>query len=174
MPSPRGSAAAALVAVLCLAACGQDSPSGEVPGGAVGPDEAVSADVKVLQVHLEYPADGVYEEGEDATLLVAISNDGTTTDELVDVTGSAFADAELITDRAGGSIPVPENDNVYVGAEGPPSIVLEDLGRSLRSSQSIPVTFVFEEAGEVTVDAMVAAAGQEPFTDPAEDVTPDT
>lgn len=174
MPAPRGLAAAALAAVLPLAACGQESPSGEVSGGAVGPDEQVSADVEVLQVHLAYPADGLYEEGEDATLLVAISNDGTTTDELVDVTGSAFADAELVTDQAEGSIPVPENDNVYVGAEGPPSIVLEELARSLRSSQSIDVTFVFEEAGEVTVEAMVAAEGQEPFTDPAEDVTPDS
>jgi periplasmic copper chaperone A len=174
MHSRRGLAAAALAAVLPLAACGAESPSGEVPGGAVGPDAEVSADVEVLQVHLAYPADGVYEEGEDATLLVAISNDGTTTDELVDVTGPGFARAELVTDESSGSIPVPEDDNVYVGAEGPPSIVLEDLARSLRSSQSIPVTFVFEEAGEVTVDAMVAAAGQEPFTDPAEDVTPDT
>jgi copper(I)-binding protein len=69
---------------------------------------------------------------------------------------------------------VPENDNVYVGAGGPPSVLLEDLSRSLRSSQSIPVTFVFEEAGQVTVEAMVAAAGQEPFTDPAEDVSPDS
>jgi copper(I)-binding protein len=62
---------------------------------------------------------------------------------------------------------------VYVGAEGAPSVVLEDLRRPLRSSQSIPVTFVFADAGTVTVDAVVAAEGQVPrpfdFPDPAGD-----
>lgn len=71
---------------------------------------------------------------------------------------------------------MPANDNVYVGAEGAPAVVLEDLSTSLRSSQSIPVTFVFEDAGEVTVDAVVAAEGPTPaapfdFPDPAEDPT---
>ena len=56
-------------------------------------------------------------------------------------------------------------------------MVLEDLGTKLRSSQSIPVTFLFEEAGKVTVDAVVAAEGQTPappfdFADPAETVDP--
>ena len=36
------------------------------------------------------------------------------------------------------------------------------LDRPLRSSQSIPVTVTFERAGEGTVDAMVAAEGQDP------------
>ena len=42
--------------------------------------------------------------------------------------------------------------------------------------ESIPVTFTFGEAGEVTVDAVVAAEGQDPgadvdFPDPDEDPT---
>src|SRR3712207_8793727 len=49
---------------------------------------------------------------------------------------------------------------LYVGAEGPPDVTLPDLGRELRSSQSIPVTFTFGEAGEVTVDVPVSAEGQ--------------
>ncbi len=55
-------------------------------------------------------------------------------------------------------------------------MTLLDLGRELRSSQSIPVTLVFEDAGEVTLDVPVAAEGQNPeptfdFPDPAEDPT---
>lgn len=162
-------------------ACAQDRPladeGAEVPGGAVGPDLPVTEDLKLLQVQLEYPLDGVYDEGEDARLFLAIANTSTVPAELVDVRGPDFGDAALVASGAEGTIPVPENDNVYVGAENSPAIVLEDLQRSLRSSQSIPVTFVFEDAGEVTVDVPVAAEGQNPtpsfdFPDPAEDVDP--
>ncbi|SOC50077.1 Protein of unknown function [Blastococcus aggregatus] len=167
-----GLLAAAMVAI---AGCGDETPDVD-DTGAVGPDEAVSEDVKVLQVQLAYPSDGVYEVGEDAPLYLGISNTGTEEDDLVDVRGPDFTDAALTVDGDSAVIPVPENDNVYVGAEGAPSVVLEDLQTSLRSSQSIPVTFVFEEAGEVTVEAVVAASGQEPsepfdFEDPADDPT---
>lgn len=171
-------AAALFAAALPLAACTEGEPSevpgAEVRGGAVGPDEAVTEHLKLLQVQIEYPLDGVYEEGEDARLFLGIANTGTSDEELVEVTGEDFASATLTADGAPGVIPVPAEDNVYVGAEGGPSILLEDLERSLRSSQSIPVTFVFAAGGEATVDAMVAAEGQTPaptfdFPDPADD-----
>ena len=176
----RTALAAPAALVLTLAACttGEplSTPGPEVAGGAVGPDEAVTGDLSVLQVQLEYPLDGVHDEGEDARLFLGIANSGTTDDALVDVTGPDFADA---VDGDGGEfgIPVAADDNVYVGAEGAPAITLTDLERSLRSSQSIPVTFVFEQAGEVTIEAVVAAEGQDPtptsdFPDPAEDPTP--
>ena len=171
-----------LLTALPLTACSQDAPlaepGAEVRGGAVGPDTAVTEDISLLQVQIEYPLDGLYEEGEDARLFFAIANTGDRPDALVDVTGPDFADARTTGADDGDSftIAVPEDDNVYVGAEDEPTVILEDLQRPLRSSQSIPVTFVFEEAGEVTLDAMVAAAGQDPtptvdFADPDEDPT---
>lgn len=168
-------AAAAFTTVLAAAGCGDELPDVD-DSGAVGPDAAVDEDLKVVQVQLEYPLDGVYEEGEDARLFVGIANTGRVEDDLVDVRGADFTDASLTVDGEAAVIRVPANDNVYVGAEGAPEIVLEDLQTSLRSSQSLPVTFVFEEAGEVTVDATVAAEGQSPtapfdFPDPAEDPT---
>jgi hypothetical protein len=174
-------AAAMLLAGLSLAACSQDAPlevpGEEVRGGAVGPDVDVTDDLGLRQVQLAWPADGVHAAGDDAELYLAVTNTGRQPDVLVDVRGPDFADATLSADGGPGSIPVGEDDNVYVGAEGAPSVVLEDLARPLRSSQSIPVTFVFEEAGTVTVDAMVAAEGQEPrpfdFADPDEDPTDD-
>ncbi|MFQ1002792.1 hypothetical protein [Modestobacter sp. SSW1-42] len=171
----------AVLAALGTSACGEEgplaTPQAEVPGGAVGPDAPVGADLDLLQVQLEYPLDGLYEVGEDARLFLGIANVGTTAATLVDVSGPDFADA-----RAGSgedvTLTVEPDDNVYVGAEGMPSIVLEDLRTELRSSQSIPVTFTFADAGEVTVQAMVAAEGQDPvptydFPDPAEDPTPE-
>ena len=160
----------------CTTEAPLSTPGPEVTGGAIGPDEAVTGDLSVLQVQLEYPLDGVYEEGEDARLFLGIANSGSADDVLVDVTGPDFADA---VDGDGGDVdvPVPADDNVYVGAEGAPTVTLLDLERELRSSQSVPVTLVFAEAGEVTVEAMVAAERQTPvppydFPDPADDVTP--
>jgi copper(I)-binding protein len=173
---------ACTAAVVALTGCGSDAPTqtpqAEVSGGAIGPDEAVSADVKVLAVQLEYPLDGVYEEGEDASLYLGISNTSSEPDLLVDVSGPDFADVRSTGAGDGDAlaVEVPANDNVYVGAEDEPALTLVSLSRPLRSSQSIPVTFTFERAGEVTVDAMVAAEGQDPlptydFPDPDEDPT---
>ncbi|MGY1822914.1 copper chaperone PCu(A)C [Geodermatophilus sp. SYSU D00079] len=167
---------AAVATALTVAGCGDVTR--DLDGtGAVGPDEVVSGAVTVLQVQLEYPLDGVYEVGEDARLYLGIANDGTEDDALLDVRGPDFADAVLTVDAEGvEAVPVPADDTVYVGAEGAPSVLLRELRTPLRSSQSVAVTLVFEDAGEVTVDAVVAAEGQTPtppfdFPDPAEDPT---
>lgn len=176
LPAPAlATALAAALAALSLAGCGDELPDVD-ESGAVGPDEPVSESITVLQVQLEYPLDGVYEVGEEASLFAGIANDGGTEDDLLDVRGPDFTDAVLTVDGQPAPVPVPPNDNVYVGAEGAPSITLVGLQEQLRSSESIPVTFVFEEAGEVTVDAVVAAEGQTPaapfdFPDPADDPT---
>ncbi|GAA3177114.1 hypothetical protein GCM10010531_33540 [Blastococcus jejuensis] len=179
MPPHRRLAALALVAALPLPACAGGDLTGPDDEGAVGPDETVSATVEVLQVQLEYPLDGRYDVGEDARLFLAVTNSGNDDDTLLDVTGPDFADAVLTVDGRAADIPVPADDNVYIGAEAEPSILLEDLARPLRSSQSIPVTLEFAEAGSVSLDAVVAAEGQSPaapfdFPDPAEDPSPDS
>ncbi|MGY1743723.1 MULTISPECIES: hypothetical protein [unclassified Blastococcus] len=167
---------AALATAFATVACGEEVPDVD-DSGAVGPDAAVDESIRVLQVQLAYPEDGIYEEGEDAPLYLGIANDGSQEDDLLDVRGPDFTDAAITDAGQPTAIRVPADDNVYVGAEGSPSIVLEEVRTSLRSSESIPVTFVFEEAGEVTVEAVVAAEGQTPsepfdFPDPAEDPTP--
>jgi copper(I)-binding protein len=160
--------------LLALAGCGggDPKPGPEVAGGNAGVDETVGADLKVLDVEIEYPADGHYEVGDDASLYLAISNTGASPDTLVDVTGPGFADVHDGNARDV-SIPVPGNDTVFVGAENEPALTLVDLARPLRSSESVPVTLVFDRAGAVTVQAVVDAEGQQPlsdvdFGDPAE------
>jgi len=167
--TPRPARAAALVLLLSLTGCALDDdtplevPGPEVRGGNAGVDAPVDDDVTVQDVELAFPEDGVWSAGEDAALYVGITNSGTDPVTLVDVTGPDFADVAV----EGGELPlqVPADDNLYVGAEGRPTIVLQDLERDLRSSQSIPVTFTFDDAGEVTVEAVVAAAGQRPGAD---------
>ena len=185
-PHTRPFAALVFAAALPLAACGgvadeEESANpieeigSEVDGGNPGPDEAVTEDIKITALQLAFPEDGVWEEGAEVPLYAAIANTGITSDRLVDVRGEDFTEAVLTSlDGTDGAIEVTEDDNVYLEPEGPPSVVLVGLDTSLRSSQSIPVTFVFEEAGEVTLDAPVAAdpPGQGDFTAP-EDPTPE-
>ena len=183
MISRRRLTALAVAALLPLTACADggdeenplDDDQPEAEGGAAGPDTAVSEDVSLLQVQLEYPLDGAYHEDEDASLYFGIANTGTQGDTLTDISGEAFADAQM-ADGGDIHIDVPENDNVYVGAEGEPAVTLIDLQEELRSSESISITFEFQHAGQVTVDAMVAASGQNPtptvdFPDPDENTT---
>ena len=188
LPPTRRRLAAVAGAVLVLTGCGNAEPDetlsddpAEVEGGAVGPDVRLNDDVGLQQVQLEYPLDGVYEEGEDARLFFGITNTGTDPASLVDISGPDFGVVRVETgDGAGLPLQVDANDNLYVGAEGPPNVTLLDLDRSLRSSQSTPVTFTFADAGEVTVDVVVSAEGQTPVPpfdfpndDPDQDPTED-
>jgi hypothetical protein len=156
---PRPALWASTVAALLLAGCttGEplSTPGPEVNGGRAAPDERLSDDLSVTEVLLAYPEDGVYEAGGDAVLTASFANSGDDPYTLVDVRGDDFSDAR---DGDGGefAIEIPEDDTVYVTDEGRPAITLVGLDRSLRSSQSIPVTFVFDGAGEVTIEAVVA------------------
>lgn len=150
----RWPVAAALVTALALTGCGNGSDD---VGGAPAPDEAVTEDLKIVSLQLEFPEDGLHEEGDDVTLYAALTNTGQASYRLVDVQGPDFAEARLVAlDGSEGAIEVAADDNVYLEPEGPPSVILLDLATSLRSSQSIEVTFVFEDAGEVTMEAPVA------------------
>lgn len=148
-------------------------------GTAVGvvASRRASADIKLLAVQIEYPLDGAYEEGEDASLYLGISNTVSEPDVLVDVTGPfTAARSSGAEDGDALAIEVPANDNVYIGAEAEPALTLVSLDRAFRSSESIPVTFTSERAGAVTIDAVVAAEGQTPsapsdFPNPDEDPT---
>jgi copper(I)-binding protein len=167
--SSRRLAGALLGAVLVLGACGEDEDNPmedgevEVQGGAVGPDVMVNEDLELLQVQLEYPPDGVYAAGEDARVFFAVSNTGGNPATITDISGPDFSGVEVETTEGQGlPLQVDADDNLYVGAEGPPTVTLLDLDESLRSSQSIPVTFTFAEAGEVTVDVMVSSEEQPP------------
>ena len=186
----RGLVAAFAGASLLLAGCSAneleedapaEDPGTEVDGGAIGPDTRVNDDLSLLQVQLEYPLDGAYEAGEDARLFMAVSNTGGDPVTLTDISGPDFGGVEVVTAEGQGlPLTVDAQDNLYVGAEGPPEVTLLDLGQELRSSQSIPVTFTFAEAGEVTVDVPVSAEGQNPTNpfdfendDPDQDPTGD-
>ncbi|RFU21431.1 copper chaperone PCu(A)C [Geodermatophilus marinus] len=186
MPAPRPLRRRQLIPAVLLAGaaaltgCGDDADNpaqddqAEVVGGNPQPDEQVTTSVSVNSLQLAYPEDGLVEAGSDVQLYAALANNGTSDDQLLDVTGSGFEDARLVApDGSEGAIPVPSNNTAYLEPEGPPSVTLLGVAEDLRSSQSVEVTFVFEDAGEVTMEAMVAAdpPGEGEFDTPQDPTT---
>ena len=219
---------ALLLSPIALTACS----AGQVPQTAtqnrdkVGPEAAVG-DITLRQITLAHPQDGLYEEGENAELQMAIVNTSTEADTLVGIEGEVF-DGVLVSGQATASpavpgspsaepvattapaapttpgtapqttapeatpspgalptptvpaapstptasseveIPVPAGSTVFLGGASGATVELADLSEELTAGQSIEVTLTFEQAGEVTVQALVATPDrvvprEEPF-----------
>jgi copper(I)-binding protein len=161
-----------LLSPLALGACsgGQVTQTNTQDRDKAGPQGEVG-NITLRSILLEYPSSGRYDEGDDAELSAALVNTAREADTLVSIEGDSFEGVRAI---GGGTTPVsnssgfstevdveiPANDTVFLGGDGP-TILLENLTESLTSSQSIDVTLTFEQAGEVTVRALVANPGEE-------------
>ena len=219
---------ALLLSPVALSACS----AGQVPQTAtqnrdkVGPEAAVG-DITLRQITLAHPQDGLYKEGDNAELQMAIVNTSTEADTLVGIEGEVF-DGVLVSGQATASpaapgspsaepvattapaapttpgttpqttapeatpspgalptptvpaapstptasseveIPVPAGSTVFLGGASGATVELADLSEELTAGQSIEVTLTFEQAGEVTVQALVATPDrvvprEEPF-----------
>jgi copper(I)-binding protein len=113
-------------------------------------------DLSLRAVELAYPSGGSYDAGDDADLLMSISNQGTEADTLVDISGDGFGDYEIDDSTAeGGSrgatdLEIPAGALVHVDGEDV-TVTLTDLDESLTTGQILEITLTFENAGEVTV-----------------------
>ena len=98
---------ALLLSPVALSACS----AGQVPQTAtqnrdkVGPEAAVG-DLVMRQITLAYPQDGLYAQGDDAELRMAIVNSDTEADTLVGIEGEAF-DGVVVSGQATASPAVP-------------------------------------------------------------------
>ena len=97
----------------------------------------MTEDIGLSQVQLEYPLDGVYEEGDEARLFFAITNTGTDPARLVDIRRPDFSGVQVETaEGAGLPLEVDPNDNLCLfpltrrGVQG--RRVRSSLGRGLR------------------------------------------
>jgi copper(I)-binding protein len=120
-------------------------------------------DIDLRAVQLAYPRSGSYERGDDAELLLAISNDGSEADTLTDISGDGFRDYEIEDDSSSSSgssssqsdLEIPGFSVVYADGENI-TITLTGLDESLTVAQPLELTFTFRNAGEVTVPVTVA------------------
>ncbi|WNV76263.1 copper chaperone PCu(A)C [Geodermatophilus sp. DSM 44513] len=95
---------ALLLSPIALTACsaGQVAQTATQNRDKVGPQAAVG-DVELRAITLAYPPDGLYEEGEDAELEMAVVNTDNEPDRLVSIEGEAF-EGVLVSGQA---TPVP-------------------------------------------------------------------
>ncbi len=92
--------------------------------------------------------------GASASLFVSLYNSGDGSDTLVSAAAPGTASSISLS---GGTVPLPANA-APVNLTGPqPDVVLENLTKPLRGGSSIPVTFNFEHAGQVTLQVPVEA-----------------
>jgi copper(I)-binding protein len=163
-----------LLSPLALSACsaGQVTQTATQERDKVG-GMAQVGDITVRAAELESPRQGTYAAGDDAELLVAFANSAQEADTLVSVEGEGFGGVEIQgaaaaagttagtttgvgqTQRRPDEIEVPADDIVFVDGDEV-SITLTDLDENLTPGQVLELTFVFENAGEVTVPVSVA------------------
>lgn len=106
-------------------------------------------DIALRDISFEFPDSGEYSSGDSARLqFYAVNGDPGQADALVDVSSPAF-EGDLDSDD-GVPIDIPAGGSVSFREDG---LVLQltDLAERLRPSAQVDVTFVFENAGEVTV-----------------------
>ncbi|SDD35857.1 copper chaperone PCu(A)C [Actinokineospora iranica] len=161
-----------LVAVLVTAAAGC--------GGEVRENDALSTmgtnaevgQVLLRNVYVQRPEDGGYEPGDSATIRLSLFNKAREDDALVGVTSPVAravvprwdkecdGDAErveAITVLAEGTVPGTPG----TGETGhlPYYLALDQVTQTVRPGTTIPVTFTFTRAGNVTVDVLVQPQG---------------
>jgi copper(I)-binding protein len=122
-------------------------------------------DIHLRAVQFAYPSGGAYDRGDDAELLLAISNDGSEDDTLTDISGDGFDGYEIEDDSTDSStsgssssqsdLDIPANSVVFADGDTV-TITLTGLDDSLTVAQSLDLTFTFRNAGEVTVPVTVA------------------
>lgn len=193
---------ALVISPVALGACsaGQISQTGTQDRDKVGPQAQVE-DVLLRQVTLAYPDGGVYEEGDDAVLVMTVVNASNEDDTLLSIEGEGFAGVRLAgtgptpspsspagaqptTPPAPGttgaepatpaapteasptasselSLEIPADTALYIGRGGDATITLEDLAEPVTAGQSLPLTFTFEQAGEITIGALVGTPDEE-------------
>lgn len=139
-----------------LAGCSGQEDVVRVGGPGV---EASVGDMELRNIRLDNPPAGIYGIGSAALLGVAMVNDGGDDDRLVGVTGPDFTGAVVDENPASSDpgITIPAGETVFTDGPDGPVLVLVGIDETLVSSESLEVTFTFEEAGEVTVEAPVSA-----------------
>ncbi len=147
-----------LLGPLALSACsaGQVTQTASQNRDKVGAMTEVG-DLTLRAVEFAHPRGGIYEDGDDADLTMVIANSGQEDDALVGVEGEGFGDVEFDTGSGGdgSELEIPADEIVYVDADDL-GVTLTDLDDSLTAGQSLELTFVFENAGEVTLPVPVS------------------
>ncbi|MDQ4038911.1 MAG: hypothetical protein M3313_11335 [Actinomycetota bacterium] len=174
-----GSLALATIAALTGCSAGQVTQTSSQVATIQGAQADVG-DLGLRDIRILYPSGGTYAEGSTAELALVVTNQGLSEDTLIEVTGEFFESAILPSDdptpssttastatptatpsgeepaQAGDAAPVPAQGILQFGTSETPTIQLTDLTEEISVAEILTITFVFEQAGEVTVEVPVA------------------
>jgi copper(I)-binding protein len=157
----------AAAATISGCAAGQVSQTADqvssVDGGVgnVGP-------IGIRNALLATPAAGSYSKGADVPVLLWLTNTGMAADTLSSVSTTAASSVSI-----GGTATLPPQSRVEVGASTPVTVTIKGLTDGLSFGTSIPVTFAFATAGDVTINIPVEIPAERTNTDrPTVDIHP--
>jgi copper(I)-binding protein len=157
----------AAAATITGCAAGQVSQTADqvssVDGGVgnVGP-------IGIRNALLATPATGSYAKGADVPMLLWLTNNGVAADTLSSVSTTAASSVAI-----GGTATLPPQSRVEVGAATPVTVTIKGLTNGLSFGTSIPVTFAFATAGNVTINVPIEIPAERTNTDrPTIDIHP--
>ena len=145
---------ALLIPAIAGCEAGQDAPTLEFHPASAG-QQADFNGIKITNAFvLGAPTGSTVPSGSSASMFVSLYNSRDNSDALLSATAPATAGNISLS---GGTVALPAN-SAPVNLTGPePKVVLEDLTKPLRGGTTIPVTFNFQHAGQVTLQVPVEA-----------------
>jgi copper(I)-binding protein len=145
---------ALLIPAIAGCEAGQDAPTLEFHPASAG-QQADFNGIKITNAFvLGAPTGSTVPSGSSASMFVSLYNSNDNSDTLLSATAPAAAGSISLS---GGTVALPAN-SAPVNLTGPePKVVLEDLTKPLRGGTTVPVTFNFQHAGQVTLQVPVEA-----------------
>lgn len=117
---------------------------------------------------LATPANGSYAKGADVPVLLWLTNTGLSSDTLSSVSTSAASSVAI-----GGTATLQPQSRMEVGTSTPVTLTVKGLTDGLSFGTSIPLTFSFATAGNVTVNVPIEIPAERTNTDrPTVDIHP--
>jgi copper(I)-binding protein len=167
-------AIAAAILAVPLSACRTEDPVA-IPGDQPEPFQesvmganAQVGEILLRSVHVEAPQNPSYQPGNDAVVRFTLLNEGRRQDTLTSLTSTAAASVEIRWDddcdgaaRTVSALPLqPAFPGLTEASGGVPPFDayygrLVDFKQQVLAGTTVPVTFTFADAGQVTVEALV-------------------
>jgi copper(I)-binding protein len=143
---------ALLIPAIAGCEAGQNAPTLEFHAASAGAQTTFNG-IKITNAFvLGAPAGSTVPSGSSASLFVSLYNNGDNSDTLLSAKAPAAAGNVSLS---GGTVALPAN-SAPVNLTGPePKVVLENLTKPLRGGTTVPVTFNFQHAGQVTLQVPV-------------------
>jgi len=145
-----------LAAVVTVSGCaaGQVSQTASQVAAIDGANATVG-EIGVRNALLQTPDGSKWAAGSDVRLHFWLTNDGVLDETLAQVTTSAAKSVEI-----SGKATVPGQSRVQFGADGEVTVTVKGLTADLTFGQTLPLTFVFATAGQVSTNVPVQVPDQ--------------